>query len=114
MIEIGLGSETIQATRGHPFWVCGEGWKMAKQLKVGMWLHSVGGPVRIDRIDQIAPANPSDNEPDAKPDEHLLFNLVLEEHHNYFVGQQRVLVHDNTLFPLDGPVPPVPGLVRWP
>ena len=110
MIEIGLGNETIRATRGHPFWVCGEGWKMAKQLTVGMWLHSIGGSVPIERVDQIPAAGPWYDQPDAKLGAELSYNLVLEECHNYFVGQEKILVQDNTLFPLDGPVPAVPGV----
>lgn len=110
MIEIGLGGETIRATRGHPFWVCGRGWKMAKELAVGMYLHSTDGPILIDRLDQVPAAEPWYERPDGKPGEDLSYNLVMDECHNYFVGQQKVLVHDNTLFPLDGPVPAVPGL----
>jgi hypothetical protein len=110
LIEIGLGSETIRATRGHPFWVCGKGWKMAKELEVGQWLHGVDGPVRVDRLEQLPAANPDDAGADHKPANDLLCNLVLEERHNYFVGRQRVLAHDNTFFPSDGPVPAVPGL----
>ena len=83
---------------------------MAKQLAVGMWLHSTDGPILIDRVDQVPAASPWYEQPDAKPGEELSYNLVLEECHNYFVGQQKILVHDNTLFPLEGPVPAVPGL----
>ncbi len=110
MIEIGLGSETIRTTRGHPFWVCGEGWAMAKHLTADMWLHSTDGPVLIDRVDQIPAASPWYEQPDAKPGEELSYNLILEGCHNYFVGQQKIMAHDNTFFPLDGPVPAVPGL----
>lgn len=110
MIEIGLGSETVQATRGHPFWVSGQGWKMAKELTVGMCLHGIDGPIRIDRVEQIPAAAPWYDQPDTQPGEELSYNLVLEECHNYFVGPRKILVHDNTLFPLDGPVPAVPGL----
>jgi hypothetical protein len=110
MIEIGLGRETLRATRGHPFWVCGEGWKMAKELAAGMRLHSTDGPVPIDRVEQVPAARPWYEQPDAQAGEDLSYNLVLDECHNFFVGPQRVLVHDNTLFPLDGPVPGVPGL----
>ena len=110
MIQIGLGKETIQATRGHPFWVCGEGWKMAKQLAAGMWLHSTAGPILIDRVEQVPAAQPWYERPDGKPGEELSYNLVIDKRHNYFVGQQKVLAHDNTLFALDGPMPGVPGL----
>jgi hypothetical protein len=110
LIEIGLGSETIRATRGHPFWVCGQGWRMAKELEVGQWLHGIDGPVRVDRLEQLPAADPEDAGADQKPAKDLLCNLVLEEHHNYFVSRQKVLAHDNTFFPADGPVPAVPGL----
>ena len=75
-----------------------------------MWLHSVSGPILIARVDQVPAARPWYEQPDAKPGEELSYNVVLEEGHNYFVGEQKVLVHDNTLFPFDGPVPGVPGL----
>lgn len=110
MIAIGLGNETIQATRGHPFWVSGEGWRMAKQLAVGMWLHTTDGPVRIDRVDEVPAARPWYEQPNAKPGEELSYNLVVDGCHNYFVGQQKLFVHDNTLFSLEDPVPAVPGL----
>ncbi len=38
--------ETILATRGHPFWVTGHGWRMAKELRAGDLLHGVRGSVR--------------------------------------------------------------------
>lgn len=110
MVEIGLGDETIRATRGHPFWVSGQGWKMAKELTVGMWLHTIDGPIQIDRIEDVAAAGPWLEQIDGKPGDDLSYNLVLEERHNYFVGRQKVLAHDNTLYPLDGPVPSVSGL----
>ena len=110
MIEIDAGGETIRTTRGHPFWVCGRGWKMAKELEAGMLLHTVDGPVRIERVAPAPPAKPWYQQDEARPSAELSYNLVLEDYHNYFVGQQKVLVHDNTLFPNDGPVPGVPGL----
>jgi hypothetical protein len=82
---------------------------MAKQLAAGMWLHSTGGPVLIDRVDQTPAARPWFEQPGSTPGEELSCNLVLDACHNYFVGQQKILVHDNTLFPLDGQVPAVPG-----
>jgi hypothetical protein len=109
-LEIGVGGETIRTTRGHPFWVCGEGWKMAKELAVGMWLHSTDGPVRIESLRELPAARPWNEQPDALPGQDLSYNLILEACHTYFVGQQRILVYDNTFNPFDGPVPAVPGL----
>ena len=35
MIRVQVGSEEILATRGHPFWVIGKRWTMAKHLQAG-------------------------------------------------------------------------------
>ncbi len=118
MVEIGVGKAAVLATRGHPFWVCGQGWKMAKQLQVGWQLHTVSGPAAIERLQQAPAAglwyDQLKQRPDAKPEDVLSYNLVVDEFHTYFVGDARLLVHDNILFPLDGPVPPVPGLASSP
>jgi hypothetical protein len=94
LVEIEAGGETIRATRGHPFWVNGEGWIMAKHLKVGQQLHTPDGPLAIDRIGE-QPAQEA-------------YNLVVSDFATYFVGPQKVLVHDNQ--PLHGTSILVPGL----
>lgn len=92
-LRIRVGNESIDSTLGHPFWVVGQGWKMAKLLKVGDRLHSVNGGHVIDAIE---------------PGEELpAYNLVVHETNNYFVSKQQILVHDNT--PRDGSKQPLPG-----
>lgn len=81
-LRIGVTKEEIAATRGHPMWVVGEGWVMAKELKVGDRLHGAHGAVEIDYI-----------EPGAESE---AFNLVVADFHTYCVGQHRVLAHDNS------------------
>jgi hypothetical protein len=81
MIRVGLGPETIAATRGHLFWVNGRAWVMAKQLEVGMVLHGLRGAVTVDSVE------PASGRP--------AYNLVVGGTNTYFVGDQRVLVHDN-------------------
>jgi hypothetical protein len=105
-IKIGLPAETTLAARGHPFWVCGEGWKMAKELKVGQRLHTVSGAAAIDALEELAPAKPWETA------DTFSYNLIVDDFHTYFVGDQRVLVHDNLLFVFDGPTGPLPGLAR--
>jgi len=105
-VRIALGSETITATRGHPFWVSGEGWKMAKELKPGGRLHAVAGTATIDGVEDLPPAKPWEDSGDTTS-----YNLIVDGFHTFFVGQHRLLVHDNTLFPMDGPVGPVPGML---
>jgi hypothetical protein len=80
-LRIGVGKEEIAATRGHPLWVVGEGWVMAKELRVGDRLHGVHGGVKIDYIE---PGTESE-----------AYNLVVADFHTFCVGQHRVLAHDN-------------------
>jgi len=91
-LQIQVGDEQIESTLGHPFWVVGDGWRMAKELKAGDRLHSVqGGPT----IDKIEPGETVE-----------AYNLVVAETNTYFVGEHRVLVHDNVLRQaMDLPVP---------
>jgi hypothetical protein len=82
-VEVKLGDSTIRGTRGHPYWVSGEGWRMAKELKAGQMLHSVNGPIRIEAASQVG--------------EEQCFNLIVADFNSYFVGDAKVLVHDNTM-----------------
>lgn len=99
LTRISLDSEVIAATRGHPFLVAGEGWKMAKQLKVGMRLHTPSGSVVVDGLKEDSELKPFyerlAEKPDADAGDDLAYNLVVDESHTYFVGQHRVLVFDN-------------------
>jgi hypothetical protein len=96
MLQIQAGGEDIYTTLGHPFWVSGQGWKMAKQLKAGDLLHGLGGATPITAI---TPAG-----------EHEAHNLVVDEDNTYFVGRAGLLVHDNELRKPTRAV--VPGLTR--
>jgi hypothetical protein len=73
---------TIRASRGHPFWIVGKGWRMAKELQVGDHLHSLKGSVEVTAIT-------------AQPNEKV-YNLTVADVGTYFVGEGKVLVHDNT------------------
>lgn len=96
VVELEVGEETIVATRGHRFWVAGEGWRMAKLLSAGTRLLAVTGSVDLSSV------QPREDE--------IAYNLVVGEFHTYFVGASRLLVHDNNC-----PVPTtasVPGSNR--
>jgi hypothetical protein len=93
-----VGSDQIPATLGHPFWVPGDGWTMAKQLKSGQRLHGAEGAYAIDKI-----------EPGPTAEAH---NLMVADFGAYFVGQQKLLVHDNT--PWSTLDQPLPGLATAP
>jgi hypothetical protein len=77
------GGRVLRATRGHPFWVNGKGWRMAKQLAVGNILHTVRGPLCIDRVAEV--------------EEEEAYNLVVGDFGTFFVGAAGILVHDNTI-----------------
>ena len=67
--------ETIQTSGGHPFWVSGEGWVKARQLKSGQVLHGAGGPVSISCVDPGVTGQ--------------TYNLVVADFHTYFAGSER-------------------------
>jgi Pretoxin HINT domain len=95
-LTLSIEKEEIRTTLGHPLWVDGSGWRMAKELGDGAILHSVHGPVRIGAI--------------AAADKCEAYNLIVADFNTYFVGQSGILVHDNT--PRDPTTAIVPGLAR--
>ncbi len=97
LIKIQAGDTLIRCTAGHPMWVSGVGWKMAKELNAGDWLHTIRGPMLIEAVE-------SEKDPSTG------YNLVVADFDSYFVGKAMVLVHDNNLRkPTDAVVP---GLAR--
>jgi hypothetical protein len=94
-LSISLGSDSMLTTPGHPFWVVGRGWCVARQLKAGDRLHSLSGPVTVDRL-----------EPATRRE---VYNLVVTEFHDYFVGRSALLAHDD--LPLSEAAASLPGFV---
>lgn len=82
ILKLSIGDERLFSTRGHPFWVAGVGWRMAKELEDGAILHGATDAVRIGAIDPASDAE--------------TFNLVVADFNTYFVGESGILVHDNT------------------
>ena len=91
-----VNGETITTTLGHPLWVTGKGWEMAKNIKAGDQLHGIGGIVNVNAIEPL-------------PNKVEAHNLVVDEFNTYFVGNCGMLVHDNTYRNPTRAV--VPGLV---
>ena len=81
-VKLDFNNETITTTRGHRFWIAGQGWEMAKFLQPGSQLVAVSGSIDL----QSAEAG----------EEAEAYNLEVGQFHTYFVGRCRVLVHDNT------------------
>ncbi|MEQ1903503.1 MAG: polymorphic toxin-type HINT domain-containing protein [Pirellulaceae bacterium] len=82
-LKLKVGNETLHCSKGHPFWVVGQGWDRARNLKVGQRVASVDGSFLIESIEEGEPQ--------------VLYNLVVDSHSNYFVGNGRILSHDNTI-----------------
>jgi hypothetical protein len=82
IVEISTAGEKILSTRGHPLWVAGAGWRMAKELENGAVLNSLTGDARIAAV---RPATNAET-----------YNLVVADFNTYFVGESGMLVHDNT------------------
>ena len=57
-IKIDAGKESIAATPGHPFWVDGKAWQLAKQLEAGQLLHSLSGGVPVASAEKSSPILP--------------------------------------------------------
>ncbi len=83
LLRIVLDEETVTASGGHPFWVAGEGWVKARELEPRQHLHGATGTAEVRAV------QPADAE--------QTYNLVVADFHTYFVGDARILSHDNTI-----------------
>ena len=92
------GGDSVVCSVYHRFWRANLGWTQARELKPGDMLRQFGGIVRVAGVtaDSVRP----------------LYNLDVATSRTFFVGQSRLLVHDNTLpddrlVPFDAlPLPP--------
>src|SRR5262249_30821513 len=97
LLKIRLGHETIAATPIHRFWKVGTGWTMARDLKPGDRLRTLGGLARVTSVEE------GSIEP--------VFNLKVAEGQSFFVGKQKLLVHAHSLVqPVLKPFDTVPEL----
>lgn len=82
VLQMVFASDTIACTLGHPVWVNGDGWRMAKNLFHDQQLHSVQGGIclkEVKRLEEFADT----------------YSLVVADFHTYFVGESGILVRDN-------------------
>ena len=83
LIKLTLDSgESIETTAEHPFYIKGKGWNPACSLKVGEALQLHNGTTVV--IMQIETGTRVEK----------VYNLTVANTHNYFVGEDGVLVHN--------------------
>jgi hypothetical protein len=82
-LRIELDKETIVATGIHRFWKAGQGWVMARDLKPGDPLRTLGGLTTVMAVssERVQP----------------VYNLRVAEGESFFVGRTGVLAHDNSV-----------------
>ncbi len=83
LLKIRAEGEEIQASGGHIFWVAGNGWVKARDLRAGMPLHTIRGTVPVEST-EIGTVEKS-------------FSLVAADFDTFLVGKAMVLTHDNTI-----------------
>ncbi|MEX2175791.1 MAG: polymorphic toxin-type HINT domain-containing protein [Pirellulaceae bacterium] len=83
LIEVQTSRETFETSGGHLFWVAGDGWKKSRDLQSGQVLHTVSGPVHVEGVETGSEAE--------------TYNLVVADFSTYFVGDAKILSHDNTV-----------------
>jgi tetratricopeptide (TPR) repeat protein len=82
-LRIELDNDSIVLTGIHRLWKAGQGWVMARELKAGDTLRTLGGTVAIKSV----------GEERKQP----VFNLQVADGESFFVGPSGVLAHDNSL-----------------
>jgi tetratricopeptide (TPR) repeat protein len=89
--------QTLRCTGGHLFWVAGQGWTKARNLRSGQTLHCVDGTVQVSLVTE-----------ETQPEQ--TYNLVVADFNTYFVGPEKILSHDVTERKPTRSI--VPGLAR--
>jgi hypothetical protein len=84
-VRIRLKDEAVVSTPVHRFWRPGRGWAMARDLKPGDLIRTVGGRAEVVEI-----------RPDAVQP---VFNLDVARNSTFFVGSGKLLVRDHSLPP---------------
>lgn len=85
LIHLNIGNEEIVTTYNHPFFVNGKGFVAASDLWIGAELQDISG--NIIKLDGIY-------REDLCEDTVNVYNLKVENHHTYFIGNQNIWVHN--------------------
>ncbi len=74
--------ESFETTDDHPWWIAGQGWKKTEELVAGMAVVTRDGRGMV--LNSVEETERTD----------ATYNLTVAEFETYFVGEQRVLVHN--------------------
>ena len=96
LVTIDVDGKKILASGGHVFWVAGEGWVKARDLKAGMRLHTLKGTANIETV--------------GTSEAQETYNLIVADFHTFIAGDAKTLTHDNTIRQPTNMV--VPGLSK--
>ena len=80
--KVELDTDELFCAPGHVVWVTGSSWQRVSKLAVGQLLH---GTINESRVRHIDTAFEIDS-----------YDLIVDDFHTLFVGEQGVLVHDAT------------------
>ena len=85
MVKVTVNGEVIESTSKHEYYVIGKGWTEAFKLEEGdILLNSENEEVLVKNVELII----SDG------NEVTVYNMEVADNHNYFVGQEMILVHN--------------------
>ena len=80
LLRVKAGPDSLTCTDGHRFWVPGEAWTKARELRPKDLLHTATGAIPVESVSEGDVAE--------------THNLVVADFHSYFVGKQALLVQD--------------------
>ena len=82
--KIMIGNEEIQTTARHKFYTADRGWIVASSLEVGEEIiDKDSNKLKITKIEQKRYEKPV-----------KIYDLTVEEYHNYFITESAILVHN--------------------
>ena len=84
LVHVIINGEEIKATEKHPFYVEGKGWVVASELNCGdIVIREDGSKAKVESV-----------KTEKLEKEIEVYNFEVEDFHTYFVGENRILVHN--------------------
>ena len=80
--KVDFSDTALHCAPGHVVWLAGTGWRRLGKVAPGQLLHAVKDEPRLADREQVFSID--------------CYDLIVDNFHTYFVGQQGVLVHDAT------------------